>query len=64
MAYEACYGGLHWMYGLGFDQYGFLKADSKSDGFVLKVAFNSKQLLDFKLTITIIIQYSHHNKLI
>lgn len=38
MAYEACYGGLHRMYGLGFDQYGFLKADTKSDGFALKVS--------------------------
>lgn len=39
----ACYGGLHRMYGLGFDRYGFLKADTKSEGSVLKVPFNSNK---------------------
>ncbi len=33
--YGACYGGLHRMYGLGFDQYGSQKADTESGGFVL-----------------------------
>lgn len=42
MAHGACYGGLHRMYGLGFDQYGFLKADTKSDGFLLKLPFSSE----------------------
>lgn len=37
--YGAFYGVLHSMYGLGFDRCGSLKADTESDGLVLKMAF-------------------------
>lgn len=55
MAHGACYGSLHRMYGLGFDQYRFLNADTKSDGFAIQF----RNVLN-KLPIPIL-KNTHHN---
>lgn len=39
IAYGACCCGLDRMYGLVFNQYRFLKADDKNDGFLFQILF-------------------------